>query len=920
MSSSFIDRVRDIASVKELAEGLTELHGHGGKFTGKCPFHTEDTASFTVYPDSNHFHCFGCGRHGSAFDLIMFSENLDFWEAVVRLAGKYNIPLPEMTPEAKEAHVREQQVQDFLGKFVERSADKLKKHPEVLEYLRKEGITDESIEHWSIGYGMKVSESANKELAIASGLLVKAESGRLWQPMLDRIIFPIKRHGKVVQISGRKTADKDGDKKCPKFFLLNGRDGYPFNAHQLRKERVFLTEGAKDAILLEQAGFPACATIMISSKFKPEWLKLVGKETDCYVVNDGDLAGDNANKNISERLFDAGHKVYVIALPAEHDPASFIRDAGAGAFQELVDGAPSYIDFLIERVAPDLNSYDLPKQLNIIYSKLARLPGTSHERYIDKMSGRLKLSKQAIRKELREHLKVTQKRDDESGEATIDEWRIRRRATNPIFYNPSQDFIKDTLYYSIFFEIEGMGAFRPFVISSNKDCFPFTKDELLKRDMICRTSAVPSNFCRWSIGTDNPYNALNFLDGKTHIDPKDLYTKIKWYFKRFVRLPDPFYYDFLTLWCMATYHFRLYDSFGYIFINAMKRSGKTQTLSIIQQVAFNASMADALTEAVLKRRVNVDAATIIADEAEYFKAKLKDEKSMVFEVFNGGYKSTGRATMVDADTKMVEDFCTYSPKALANTQGLYDVLSDRCITLYLLRSEHSIPQFIESEHSARFQIIRDMLYCLSLEYISEIKEGRYGLVQPDNLPGRDWELWLPVLSIAAFLDNYNVVEPEEFELSDGTKKTIITLLERMTTMAVERREYRKALEEEMQPELRILQALWGYINEHDDIDEMYSLKALADHVKEELGWEKYYTKSLSKFIFDTASLASRTNKRDQKLRYSYDSSKARKIKMIHIKKSKLIERTRQLFGVDLTEDYTPNDPDNLLERNPFEDE
>ena len=906
MPSDFIDKVRESASIERLAGEVTKLSGRGQTLQGVCPFHTEDTPSFTVFVEDNRWKCFGCGRGGSVFDFVMEREKLEFWDAVLYLAGKCGIPVPNITEEEKTEHIKREQVETLLSQYAAACHRALKSDEKALEYLKGRGVTDESIEAYGIGVGVSLTKNVDKALAKESGI----SDTRL----VGRIIFPIQRGGKVVQVSARTLSPEDKRK-----YIWLSRELYPFNSHRLRAERVVLVEGVLDAILLEQAGFQACAT---GVHFKRDWLRLIRKETNCYAAFDQDDsgAGETANESVSDLLFEGGHKAFVVKLPEGHDPASLIQVEGAGRFQELLDCAKSYIDYLIDRLPPSLNSYDLPKELTGIYEKLAKLPTTSHERYTSKLAEKLKLSRMAIRAELKDYLRSTKKRDDAS-DGDSGEWKIRRRATNPTFFNPSQDYIKDTLYYSVYFEIEGLGAFKPFILTSNKECYPFSREELLKRDMICRTAVLPSNMNRWSIGTDNPYNALDYLDGKTHIDPKDLYQKIRWYFRKFTWLPDPFYYDFLTCWTMATYHYRLYDSFGYIFINAMKRSGKTQTLSILSHLAFNASMADALTEAVLKRRVNVDAATIIADEAEYFKAKLKDEKSMVFEVFNGGYKRTGRATMVDADTKAVEDFCTFSPKALANTQGLYDVLADRCITLYLLRSEYSVPQFVEAEHAGKLQVLRDMLYCFTLEYIAEIAEARKDLKQPENLPGRDWELWVPVLTMASFLDAYKVVEPEEFELSDGTKKVIDSLFDRMVMMAVERREYRKALEEELQPEPRIMQAIWQYIQENREPDEMYRFRDVQDFIKESLGWDKYSSKSFSTYIYDTTKLARRNNKDDRQESWTTTTDgKRKKLIKIRLREDLVKERARQLFGLELKvdESYSSNLFDG--ERDPFEDD
>ena len=886
--SDFIDRIRDAADIESLASELTVLKGREGRLVGCCPFHTEQDASFMVFADQGSWHCFGCNRGGSAFDLIMESKGLEFWDAVVYLAAKYNIPLPDMTPEEKEAQITESKAQETLDAFVQASHDKLMRSPETLEYLHLRGITDQSINDYRLGLGVKIkSETVKQKHALlnAAGMLSKA--GR---PMFeDRLIFPVTKHGKVIQLAGRTMCGME-----PKY-LSAARDITPWNSHRLKSDRVFITEGIPDAILLEQAGFNAIATV--SSSFKPEWHRLVGKDTACYICYDGDEPGQKANSKVSEALFDAGHKVWLVTLPAEHDPASFIQAEGVGAFQALADNAAPYIDSLIDKMPLELNDYDVEKELQKIYAKLSDQTATSKSRYIEKIALKLKMSKAAVKKGLNDYLAATRKREGDIN-PDIDGWKIKRRTKNPTFFNPGQDIIKDVLSYVIPFEIEGIGTFKPFVITSEKECFPYNTATLLQRDLICKASAVPSNYNRWSIGTDHKYNALEYLEGKTHVDPKELYNHIKWFFKHFVRLPDKFYYDFLSLWVMATYHYRMYDSFGYIFLNAMKRSGKTQSLSIIAQLAFNACMADALTEAVLKRRVNVDAATIIADEAEFFKAKLKDEKSMVFEVFNGGYKKTGRASMVDPDTKQVEDFCTFSPKALANTQGLYDVLADRCITLYLLRSEDAVPQFVEADYADRFQRLRDQLYCFSLEHVGGLAETKKTLKHPDNLPGRDWELWHPILNTAAFLDNFDVCDPEEFVLSDGSRKTITSLYERMATMAVERREYRIAQEEDMTNEPKIFRAIWQFINDEFISDEWYSTKDICDFIKDDLGWDKYSIQAFSRLIFDTTKLANR--KSDKIARDRRDSfGKRKKTNMIRLRKEPIKEFAKRQFGINL---------------------
>jgi hypothetical protein len=651
---------------------------------------------------------------------------------------------------------------------------------------------------------------------------------------------------------------------------------------------------------------------MISSKFKPEWLKLVGKETDCYVVNDGDSAGDTANKNISERLFDAGHKVYVIELPKEHDPASFIRDAGAGAFQELVDGAPSYIDFLIERVAPDLNSHNLDRELEFIFSKLISKSESSQSRYVAKLASHLKLTKASIKNDLAKYIRESKARSFDNLEESEESFAIKWRTTDPTTFNPAQDVVNGALYYTIYLQVE-TGAFIPFIISSNKECFRLTRDALLERDFICDNSAVPINARRWSIGTETSYNVRQYLDGKGHVEAKELFEGIKWYFKRFLRFPDKFYYDFLTLWVMATYHFRLYDAFGYIFLSAVKGSGKTQALQIVEWLAFNAKKGDAVTEAGLKRLVNANSCTLINDEAERLKKKSEKDESNLLEIWNGGYKKSGRAILVNKESLSVEEYCTYSPKALANTMGLDNVLEDRCITLYCQKDIRKIPQLIEDKQRRRIAELRNMLYCFSLENIEGIAEIKESIERVEELSGREWELWQPVLVLAKFLDSFNVVEKEEFQMVDGTSKTINSLLGRMVAMAINCRNYKIQLEEEINPQIKVLSAIWQYVTDNRAMDNLYSAKALQAMIKEEVGWERLSAATLSHFIFEDLHLC-----KDRSIDRPRVMVNGKRVFYYRLLPEIIKERAKQMFGIDLTK--SESDPYDDDERNPFNEE
>lgn len=525
------------------------------------------------------------------------------------------------------------------------------------------------------------------------------------------------------------------------------------------------------------------------------------------------------------------------------------------------------------------------------------------------------MPKAGIRKDLEEFIRGHKARGDDGAKTGADQdpYAILRRSVNPIRFNPAQDVIAGTLYYTIYIQTHSK-AFMPFVVSSNREVFRLTKEELLTRDFTTEPSAVPFDEGRWSIGDQDAYNVYDFLDGKAHVEPKELYEKVRWYFKRFLRLPDPLYYDFLTLWVMATYHFRLYDAFGYIFFNAIKGSGKTQALTILSWLAHNANLGATVTEAGLKRLVNANSATLLNDEAERLCKKIEDDTSTIFETWNGGYQKSGCAIMVNKETLQVERFCTYSPKAMANTRGLDNVLEDRCITLYFVKDVGQIPQLVQGEQAKKITVLRNMMYCFSLEYIAGISETKGESKRPEKLSGREWELWQPMLVLAQFLDAFQVVEGEDLEYPDSTKIRIDSLHERMAKMSVERKNYKADLEAEANPQSQILRILWQFVQSHRTTDDWYSGLELRQEIKDEMGWDKLPTdRALGRIIFEELHIGTSRNK-DKKRDAGSTTHRGHKYYLVP---ALMLQRGRQMFGVDLSkkEDGEIDEP-----RDPFDDE
>jgi hypothetical protein len=152
-----------------------------------------------------------------------------------------------------------------------------------------------------------------------------------------------------------------------------------------------------------------------------------------------------------------------------------------------------------------------------------------------------------------------------------------------------------------------------------------------------------------------------------------------------------------------------------------------------------------------------------------------------------------------------------------------------------------------------------MLYCFSLQHVEGIAETKAAVDRPDGLSGRDWQIWQAVLVLAQYLDGYGVVGPRIYHLNSGEDVSLDTLYGRMVTMALEKREYKLALDEEHSPELRMIQAIFTYLCENPAREDWYPSAALCKAVSDELGWEKPITaERLSRLLVDQTSIAKRS--------------------------------------------------------------
>lgn len=354
---SFLDELRARTPMPGLVGRRVRLSKSGRNWKGLCPFHNEKSPSFYVYDDS--FHCFGCGAHGDAFAYVMRAEGGGFMEAVERLAGEAGMDVPKPSPEAA---ARERRARDLHGvlQAVEAAYTRRLHAPEgaeALAYLRRRGLTDETIGKFGLGWsgagrGALAAElreeGIQQDQLVEAGLMQEREEGRAVDLFFNRVMFPIRdRRGRSVSFGGRILGDGQ-----PKY--VNGPETALFSKRRnlygldlaregvFRGARLIVTEGYMDVIALHQAGFTGAVaplgTALTEEQMKALW-QVSPEPVLCF---DGDAAGSRAAARAAELalpMLSSERTLRFMSLPAGEDPDTLIRGEGVTAFQARLDAA-----------------------------------------------------------------------------------------------------------------------------------------------------------------------------------------------------------------------------------------------------------------------------------------------------------------------------------------------------------------------------------------------------------------------------------------------------------------------------------------------------------------------------------------------------------------------------------------------------
>ena len=354
-----IEEVRAAIDLVDIVGDYVQLKRSGSRYKGLCPFHDEKTPSFSVDPDKNLYHCFGCKAGGDAFRFLQDIEGVGFLESVRMLAQRYGIALPEADADPEAATEREAILNAlrFAARFFYHHLTQTDAGRPALDYLLDRGLKPNTIKRFGLGYApdawdrlLKAAQQKpiSADLLEQAGLVVPRKSGEgHYDRYRNRVIFPIFSHiGKVLGFAGRildDTTDQPKYINSPETQVYH-KSEVLYGLHQAKRairqrDEVLLVEGYTDVLSLHQAGH-ANAVASSGTALTEEQVSMLGRYAKrVLLLYDADEAGTQAAIRGMERVLEQGFGAYVVELPAGDDPDSFVRREGAEAFAAHVDDA-----------------------------------------------------------------------------------------------------------------------------------------------------------------------------------------------------------------------------------------------------------------------------------------------------------------------------------------------------------------------------------------------------------------------------------------------------------------------------------------------------------------------------------------------------------------------------------------------------
>lgn len=422
-SDELIEEIKNNNDIVDVISQYMVLKRSGRNYFGLCPFHNEKSPSFSVSPDKQIFHCFGCGVGGNVFHFVSKIEGTGFKESVEMLADRAGITLPVLESEG------DNKLQELKSKVYEINKETAYFYHENLykpsaklaqEYVKKRKLDNSTLKNFVIGYSGKFDElykflkqkGFKDEEILASSLVNKTDKGQFIDRFRNRLMFPIQDvRGRFIAFGGRVLDDSK-----PKYInspenIVYSKGRHLFGLYNAKKgdtKKIIMVEGYMDAISLHQRGITNAVASLGTALTEAQGRLLRRTAEQVIIGYDADGAGQAATLRGLEILSNLGCDIRILQIEGAKDPDEFVTKYGKERFLKYVDSSISLVEFKVKTLKKELNienTSDKIKFLNEIAKILTKVNNSmEQEVYIDKISKVYKISKEAIYSEIKKML------------------------------------------------------------------------------------------------------------------------------------------------------------------------------------------------------------------------------------------------------------------------------------------------------------------------------------------------------------------------------------------------------------------------------------------------------------------------------------------------------------------------------------
>lgn len=368
----FLQELKSRCDIVDVVSSYVNLKRRGRNMVGLCPFHSEKTPSFNLYPENGSFYCFGCGAGGDVITFVRRIENLDYMEAIRFLAQRAGLQVPENQVDDGLAKLKAKILE--INRETARYFHKVLLSPQGrpgLDYLLNRGLTMHTIKHFGLGFSAPgrfdlvdylSKKGYRMDEMIQANVAYKAGSGRVVDRFFDRVMYPIiDLRGNVIAFGGRILGDGKpkylNTSDTPVFRKSNGLFAMNF-AKNSGLEQLILAEGYMDVIALHQAGF-SNAIATLGTALTVEQARLMARYAkEIVIAYDSDGAGQKATARAIPILRGAGLLVKVLTITGGKDPDEFIRsfgDQGPARFKQLLEGSGNDVEYRLQKIKSGCN-------------------------------------------------------------------------------------------------------------------------------------------------------------------------------------------------------------------------------------------------------------------------------------------------------------------------------------------------------------------------------------------------------------------------------------------------------------------------------------------------------------------------------------------------------------------------------------